>query len=950
MNIELRYLLILLVIVNLLAPNALAMGNIDPTDKYAWSSTSGWINFRPNYGGVTVYSDHLEGYAWSEQSGWIQLGSQDGDHYTNTSSNDWGVNHDGAGHLSGYGWSQALGWINFNPTDNQVTIDMTSGNFQGYAWSEQGGWISFQQTTTPAYKVRYSAEIPLVSLTLTVAISGNGYVSSVPKGIECGKSGGNCSFNYDEGTMVTLTPVAAADSQFSYWEGQNDCDDNQLVMTANTTCIAHFQINSVPSPAASFNSIISTPINGEEQTFNGKVTITANGNLSHATFTSTVDNQGIISNSTVKADATISGGTLTGIINNEGTIADINFVGAKISGGQMTGKITNNSQIKGIIENVQLMPDTVVSGGWLGGQINADPTSIIRNVQLAKGLKLTGGQLDGAIQGQSENLARIAAAQIQPTAHLALVCLNPDVQLPPAWESVIGEGVTYQIPQLDNQCISEIAPSQFNQLSVEQVSQIPAPVFLAIGEPQLRELVPEGIAVITPEQFKYLPAQALSGLTSSQMSQLSTAILDKFLPAHVAAINNREFQQLPNTVMAKLLVYLNADNISPNDIKSLLPSNWHINPQTGALTAPAGTLLSLRTLLPPANLPAAVKLPPLPDFHTSFALGGQSDTSIADSFNQVLTDFTVSQDDLGILQLTGQSELAKTNYAFMPDLNYMKQVEVEVAPGLSRDAGGFYLLTTQEQQQYRLIPVPKNPLALSTALGGVTIVLGQDGEVWMELPKQDVVAWFDPLVTPLNNESVTMGLHLPTEQLRKAESAQVVYADGTTQTIRPTFLLPRTFINTGLNFNNQVESVNLVANGSFYVVYDQRPYVIVPQFEVKTEPFTGKEAASEPTITYDAESATLEYTLVIANTDELTLRSRQTRQITRQTLFSFVAEIIPYECQAIEAGIMSQNFYCSMDKELLWRCRNEPYYGPLWVDDWLRGIDWWLGVPYCPSY
>ncbi len=113
MNIELRYsLILLLVIVNLLAPNASAMGNIDSTDKYAWSFTSAWINFRPSYGGVTVYPDHLEGYAWSEQSGWIQLGSQgggDSNYYTNTSATDWGVNHDGAGHLSGYAWSISTG-------------------------------------------------------------------------------------------------------------------------------------------------------------------------------------------------------------------------------------------------------------------------------------------------------------------------------------------------------------------------------------------------------------------------------------------------------------------------------------------------------------------------------------------------------------------------------------------------------------------------------------------------------------------------------------------------------------------------------------------------------------------------------------------------------------------------------------------------------------------------
>jgi hypothetical protein len=44
--------------------------NIDPEDKWAWSTNAGWINFNPPDGGVMVCSDHLEGYAWGENVGW----------------------------------------------------------------------------------------------------------------------------------------------------------------------------------------------------------------------------------------------------------------------------------------------------------------------------------------------------------------------------------------------------------------------------------------------------------------------------------------------------------------------------------------------------------------------------------------------------------------------------------------------------------------------------------------------------------------------------------------------------------------------------------------------------------------------------------------------------------------------------------------------------------------
>jgi hypothetical protein len=121
-------------------------GNIDPMDKWAWGTNVGWINFAPPHGGVTVYSDHLEGYAWGENIGWIRLGSHDGGGahtYANTAADNYGVNNDGSGILSGYAWGTTVGWINFDPANGGVTVDMTSGEFDGYAWAQNIGWIHF---------------------------------------------------------------------------------------------------------------------------------------------------------------------------------------------------------------------------------------------------------------------------------------------------------------------------------------------------------------------------------------------------------------------------------------------------------------------------------------------------------------------------------------------------------------------------------------------------------------------------------------------------------------------------------------------------------------------------------------------------------------------------------------------------------------------------------------
>ena len=133
------------------APTA---GNIDRTDRFAWSETSGWQNWRSPHGGVTVIFDgdngYLEGYAWSETLGWIRLGTGSGP-YANTQAGNYGVNLDAQGRLSGYAWSEAGGWLSFSNQYGQVTL--ANKSFDGYAWSESVGWIHFKNAV-PAYNVR----------------------------------------------------------------------------------------------------------------------------------------------------------------------------------------------------------------------------------------------------------------------------------------------------------------------------------------------------------------------------------------------------------------------------------------------------------------------------------------------------------------------------------------------------------------------------------------------------------------------------------------------------------------------------------------------------------------------------------------------------------------------------------------------------------------------------
>ena len=143
-----------------------ASGYVDPTNKWAWGTNIGWVNFSPTHGGVTVYDDHLEGYAWAENVGWIRLGTYEGggSHtYANDAANTYGVNNDGTGNLSGYAWGTNIGWINFNPSHSQVTIDPSTGSFDGYAWAENIGWSHFKNTGANAYNVVVNSTLKVLN-------------------------------------------------------------------------------------------------------------------------------------------------------------------------------------------------------------------------------------------------------------------------------------------------------------------------------------------------------------------------------------------------------------------------------------------------------------------------------------------------------------------------------------------------------------------------------------------------------------------------------------------------------------------------------------------------------------------------------------------------------------------------------------------------------------------
>lgn len=130
----------------LLGTAALAETTINATNQNAYGANVGWLNARGDAtNGASIGQSYCTGYVWSANCGWICLGNgpTNGWQYSNTASNDWGVNHDGEGRLTGYAYGANIGWIQFEQTQGQPRIDLRTGNFSGYAYGANVGWIGF---------------------------------------------------------------------------------------------------------------------------------------------------------------------------------------------------------------------------------------------------------------------------------------------------------------------------------------------------------------------------------------------------------------------------------------------------------------------------------------------------------------------------------------------------------------------------------------------------------------------------------------------------------------------------------------------------------------------------------------------------------------------------------------------------------------------------------------
>ena len=138
-----KYFLFLFCLI-LQVANAATTISSNTSSNSAWGANIGWINWQGDTTNGAVIGDYVcSGYIYSANVGWINLGNgnpADGIRYSNSSSSDFGVNHDGQGNLRGYAYGANIGWINFETGNPRVNLQ--TGVLTGYIWAANVGWIS----------------------------------------------------------------------------------------------------------------------------------------------------------------------------------------------------------------------------------------------------------------------------------------------------------------------------------------------------------------------------------------------------------------------------------------------------------------------------------------------------------------------------------------------------------------------------------------------------------------------------------------------------------------------------------------------------------------------------------------------------------------------------------------------------------------------------------------
>ncbi|MCP4702001.1 MAG: hypothetical protein GY862_34860 [Gammaproteobacteria bacterium] len=397
-------------------------------------------------------------------------------------------------------------------------------------------------------------------------------------------------------------------------------------------------------------------------------------------------------------------------------------------------------------------------------------------------------------------------------------------------------GVLNSVSAQQFQYLNYTATSGFNAQQVEHFNPLAVSGFTA---QHLNAFDPAAVFGFNAQQTGYLNPLSVSGLTSLHFQNFSSEAISGFSGEQVANFNPAEFWGMSPKDMLRTFLNLDPVKVGLDTMRQFLPEGWDIDPDNGKFKGPPGAPLMFPAFASFSTMPADdVSLPQLPDFSSCFCFGGASrggavlnelnDTLMAKGFGQF--HFSQNQRD-GILHLYGEGEAEGASIALIPDAAEIKQASEDAPADVSQNESGQYVLTTVGGIDIPLIPAPADPEGITQLAGGSgSVELGPRGETALNHPDiGHVMGIFSEIVFP-DFENRSTGFHRIGEE-GIDEHIDVVYGNGTFQTVRPTVQSPKEFENAVLAIPG-AEGVMIKMNGRITVSYGGASYDVVPDLDV----------------------------------------------------------------------------------------------------------------------
>ncbi len=338
--------------------------------------------------------------------------------------------------------------------------------------------------------------------------------------------------------------------------------------------------------------------------------------------------------------------------------------------------------------------------------------------------------------------------------------------------------------------IKNIKPEAVEGFGKRQTPYLEVDAVAGFDKKQIEKMTPDALSGFVVDQFEKIDADAFSGLTADNIGGLEQDVFFAMGYDILKKVEIKVVQTMPVWDLSWIFFNLDIKKVKLPDLQIFLPDGWAIDVK-GKLKIKHGKIKLPKIKITKLQLPVEVILPELTDLNIDLAVGGTVEgesNSLLDQINTTLVDlelpdFSCKQDN-GILQVEGSGESKGIDFAFIPDEEETEQATDDTPEGVSIDTNGRYVFVTKTKIKFKLLPAPRDPVAITKLIPGGKIKMGKRGETRLELKHLNriVAGMFDPVITlapPGTPAGVTIEMH------NGREAIMVVYEDNMMQYMYP---------------------------------------------------------------------------------------------------------------------------------------------------------------------